>query len=372
MNYLLFGGGIYMVLMAVYWMIQPTRLPLNSYFAAMYSSTGLIVLYAWAERTRIIYAVFPLYNIQIPLCYVFAPLLYYGFSQVTELRRRPAAFFWPHFAPALISLPIVIVNNLINAPLFALLPANAAPADIQSHPSFYLAHLLGLGSNAYILYFLFKILLTGARLLGDKELKTFKELKLLLAFVVWFILDILLMVIAHLIHEPEVLYVAKLSSSFTFIGYSFYCFRYPEYAQQVIRRSRQIRYKNTQLRGLDADELIERLEYLMNDEKLYKDMELTLVSLSSQLMVTPHQLSEILNDRLGVNFRTYLNDRRVIEAERLLVERPEESILEIAFEVGFSSKTSFNARFLEKTGLTPSDYRRGSPTAAEPRRSRGP
>lgn len=367
MNYLLFGGGIYMVLMAVYWMIQPTRLPLNSYFAAMYSSTGLIVLYAWAERTRIIYSVFPLYNIQIPLCYIFAPLLYYGFSQVTELRRKPAALFWPHFAPALASLPIVIANNLINAPVFASLPPGAAPGDIQAHPSFFLVHLLGLGSNVYILYFLFRILLAGARLLGDEELKTFKELKLLLAFVVWFILDILTMVVAHLIRAPEVLYVAKLSSSFTFIGYSFYCFRYPEYAQQVIRRSKQIRYKNTQLRGLDADELIDRLEYLMKEEKLYKDMELSLVSLSSQLMVTPHQLSEILNDRLGVNFRTYLNDRRVLGAERLLVERPEASILEIAFEVGFSSKTSFNARFLEKTGQTPSDYRRRRAAADGPR-----
>jgi len=370
MNYLLFGGGVYMVLMTAYWMIQPTRLPLNSYFAAMYSSTGLIVLYAWAERARIIYSVFPLYNIQIPLCYVFAPLLYYGFSQVTELRRKPASLFWPHFAPALISLPIVIVNNIVNASFFASLPADVLPGDIQAHPSFLLVHLLGLGSNAFILYFLFKILIAGLRLLGDGELKTFKELRLLLAFVVWFILDILLMVVAHLIHEPELLYVAKLSSSITFIAYSFYCFRYPEYAQQVIRRSKQIRYKNTQLRGLDADELIDRLEYLMREEKIYKDMELSLISLSSQLMVTPHQLSEILNDRLGVNFRTYLNDRRILEAERLLAQLSEDSILEIAFEVGFNSKTSFNARFLEKTGQTPSDYRRMRLAAAGPKRSR--
>jgi AraC-like DNA-binding protein len=104
----------------------------------------------------------------------------------------------------------------------------------------------------------------------------------------------------------------------------------------------------------------------MDDERIFKDMGLTLTSLSSQLMVTPHQLSEILNDRLSVNFRTYLNDRRVREAERLLVDRPDESVLEIAFEVGFSSKTSFNARFLEKTGLTPSDYRRLGRDAALP------
>jgi AraC-like DNA-binding protein len=358
MNYLLFGGGLYMVFMAVFWYIQPSRGSIGSYFAAMYSSTGLIVLYAWAERTGYIYAAYPLYNIQVPLCYAFAPLLYCGFSQIAELHRRPASPKLAHFIPAIVSVPIVIANNLINAPLFAALGNAATPGDFQARPSFLLVHILGMGSNVYILYFLFRILAAGAVLLRDKELKTFKELRLCLAFVVWFILDIAAMIVAHLLGRREVLYAAKLSSSLTFVAYSFYCFRFPEYTQRVIRRSKQIRYRNTQLRGVDTDELLERLEYLMTTERLYADMELTLISLSAQLMVTPHQLSEIFNNRLGMNFRTYLNERRIREAERLLLENPEISILDIAFEVGFSSKTSFNANFLRDTGLSPSDYRK--------------
>jgi AraC-like DNA-binding protein len=358
MNYLLFGGGLYMVLMAVFWYIQPARGALGAYFAAMYSSTGLIVLYAWAERTGYIYAAYPLYNIQIPLCYAFAPLLHYGFSQIAELHHRPASFRLAHFLPAIVSLPIVVANNLANADLFASLGAAASPQAFLTRPSFLAVHALGMGSNVYILYFLFKILAAGVVLLRDKELKTFKELRLCLAFVVWFILDILLMVVAHLMRARELLYAAKFSSSLTFIAYSFYSFRYPEYAQRVIRRSKQIRYRNTQLRGVDTDELLERLEYLMKAERLYSDMELTLISLSALLMVTPHQLSEIFNNRLKMNFRAYLNERRIKEAERLLVERPEASILDIAFDVGFSSKTSFNDNFLKATGIPPSDYRR--------------
>jgi AraC-like DNA-binding protein len=364
-NYLLFGGGLYMVFMAVFWLIQPASGRLGAYFAAMYSSTGLIVLYAWAERTGYIFSVFPLYNIQIPLCYVFAPLLYYGFSQIAELHRRPAALRLAHFIPAIVSVPIVFANNLINAPLFASLGSAATPEAIQAHPSFLVVHILGMGSNVYILYFLFRILAAGAVLLRDKELKTFKELRLCLVFVVWFILDIAAMIVAHILDRREILYAAKLSSSLTFIAYSFYCFRYPEYTQRVIRRSKQIRYRNTQLRGVDTDELLERLEYLISTERLYADMELTLISLSAQLMVTPHQLSEIFNNRLGMNFRTYLNERRIREAERLLVENPEMTILDIAFEVGFSSKTSFNANFLRDTGLSPSDYRKRNREYAE-------
>jgi AraC-like DNA-binding protein len=358
MNYLLFGGGLYMVLMALVWLVQPARSVLNHYFAAMYSSTGLIVLYAWAERTGFIYSAYPLYNVQIPLCYAFAPLIYYGFSQIIDLHRKPATLFFPHFIPAIVSLPLVIANNLLNAQVFASLPGSAVPHDLQGHPTFFVIHLLGLGSNAYILYFLFRILLIGATLLRDRELENFKELGLLLAFVAWFALDILLMVVAHLSRNSELLYLAKFLSSSCFVAYSFYSFRYPEYAQKVYRKSKQLRYKNTQLRGLNTEELLSRLDYLMTKEKLFKDMELTLARLSAQLMVTPHQLSEILNERMNVNFRTFLNDHRVREAEHLLIKRPEDSILDIAFEAGFNSKASFNDNFARKTGLTPSDYRK--------------
>jgi AraC-like DNA-binding protein len=351
MSYLLFGGGLYMVLMALVWLVQPSRNVLNHYFAAMYSSTGLIVLYAWAERTGFIYSVFPLYNIQIPLCYTFAPLLYYGFSQITDLRHKPATLFLPHFIPAIVSFPLVIANNLLNASMFASLPVNVSPSDFQGRPTFFVIHLLGLGSNAYILFFLFRILLIGARLLRDRELENFKELGLLLAFVAWFAADIILMVVAHLLRKSELLYLGKFLSSSCFVAYSFYSFRYPEYAQKVYRKSKQLRYKNTQLRGLNTEELLSRLDYLMTKEKLFKDMELTLARLSAQLMVTPHQLSEIFSECLKVNFRTYLNDHRVREAEQLLIKRPEDSILDIAFESGFNSKASFNDNFARKTGL---------------------
>ena len=358
MNYLLFGGGLYMVLMALVWLTHRAKNMINYYFAAMYSSTGLIVLYAWAERTGLIYRAFPLYDIQIPLCYAFAPLLYYGFSQITDLHRRPASVQIAQFIPAIVSLPIVVANDLLHASLFASLPEKAAPSVVQGHPTFFAVHLLGLGSDAYILYFLFRILISGATLMRGEELKTFRELGYLLAYVALFVLDVALMIVAHLLHESELLYLAKLLSSFTFILFSFFTFRFPEYTQQVIRRSRHIRYENTQLRGLNTEELLDRLDYLMRTKKVYKRADLTIVFLSSQLGVTPHQLSEIFNDRLKINFRTYLNDQRIREAERLLLSRPDASILDIALDAGFNSKASFNATFHRKTGLTPSDYRR--------------
>jgi AraC-like DNA-binding protein len=84
---------------------------------------------------------------------------------------------------------------------------------------------------------------------------------------------------------------------------------------------------------------------------------------SRMLGVTPHQLSRIINDMTGMNFRNYLNSFRVREAQNLLHEKPDMSVIEIAFSIGFNSKSSFNDAFLKTTGVSPRDYR--SKTKAE-------
>ncbi len=357
MAYLLFGGGMFMVLMGLIWLVQDPRNDFNRYFMALYTSTGLIVLYAWAERTKLVFSAYPLYNMQIPLCYFSAPLLFYGFSQITELRREPARFYWPHFIPALATVPLVLVVNLRNAALFASLPAGAENQAIRAHPAFLVIHLLGLGSNVYILFFLTRIIVDGVRYFRDTGLETVKELRLLLFFVGMYYADIVLMLVAHALGSQDLLHGAKILSSATLILYSFYSFRYPEYARGVLRKAKQLRYRHTQLRGLNAEAVLERLDYLMAVEKAFTDIELSLPALSSQLMVTPHQLSEILNERLHLNFSAFLSGFRVREAQRLLVERPEASIIEIAFEVGFNSKAAFNSNFLRYAGMSPSEFR---------------
>lgn len=357
MQYLLFGGGLYLVLIGITLLIYPKRNPVNLYFSSVYISTGFIVLYAWAEKTGIIYDYFLFYNMQIPLCYLFPPLMFFGFSQITEVDRKPFKIVSPYFLPFLILVPAVLVTNIINASVFASLSDNVTPQLLQSHPSFLFIHILGLGSNLYILYFLSRIIIAGIRFVRKVNYETVKELGLLLVFVVIFFGVIILMLVAHILHNQDLVYVAKFLSAATFISYSFYSFRYPEYAQKIVRKTTHLRYKNTQVRGLNKDEVLARLSYLMEKEKIFCDLELTLSSLSSQLMLTSHQLSEIMNDSLHMNFSSFLNHHRIEEAKRLLINDPDNTILEIAFEVGYNSKTSFNNNFRHLSGMTPSEFR---------------
>lgn len=142
------------------------------------------------------------------------------------------------------------------------------------------------------------------------------------------------------------------------IWYFIFSFRYPEFTQKAIREAKFIRYENTILNGIDANVVLEHLDYLMNEEKIYVDDELTLQKLSAQLMITSHQLSKILNSKRKVNFRTLVNSYRIKEAMSQIASYPDKTILEIALASGFNSKSSFNGVFLKSTGVTPSDYRK--------------
>lgn len=63
---------------------------------------------------------------------------------------------------------------------------------------------------------------------------------------------------------------------------------------------------------------------------------------------------------MGKNFRDWLNEYRVREIQRLIVEHPEKTILELALDSGFGSKSSFNQVFLRVTGKTPRAWKQES------------
>jgi AraC-like DNA-binding protein len=94
-------------------------------------------------------------------------------------------------------------------------------------------------------------------------------------------------------------------------------------------------------------------------KKPYLDSELNLIKLAELLQMTPHQLSYIINNGFNENFFQYVNGYRVEKAKELLVEDEMNklSILGIAFESGFNSKTSFNTTFKKFTGQTPSEFK---------------
>ncbi|MGA7303366.1 MAG: helix-turn-helix domain-containing protein [Rhodothermales bacterium] len=107
-------------------------------------------------------------------------------------------------------------------------------------------------------------------------------------------------------------------------------------------------------------EIESRLVELMRVAAPYRDPELTLPQLAEQLDVTPHNLSQVINSRLGVNFYDFVNQYRVEQVKRRIEEDHTSllTLLSIGLDAGFNSKSSFNAVFKKQVGCTPSEYRR--------------
>jgi AraC-like DNA-binding protein len=118
------------------------------------------------------------------------------------------------------------------------------------------------------------------------------------------------------------------------------------------------RYERSGLQKEQADKIHQDLERLVQSERVFKKEELTLAQLAKQLGVHPNYLSQVINSYEHKSFYDYINTLRVEEfkSQVLLPENSRYTLLSLAFECGFNSKTAFNRNFKKITGLSPSEY----------------
>lgn len=119
------------------------------------------------------------------------------------------------------------------------------------------------------------------------------------------------------------------------------------------------RYRNSGLTEGAAGELFQRLEKLMRNAQLYQANDICLEGLAERLGTSKHHLSQVINERSGLNFFGYVNRHRIEEAKTLLTTTSKEQlhVIEIAYQVGFNTKAAFNNAFKKFAGTTPTAYR---------------
>ena len=118
------------------------------------------------------------------------------------------------------------------------------------------------------------------------------------------------------------------------------------------------KYGNNRLPEFVREFIINSLVSHMRNEKPWLKIDLTLGQLADSINVNPHHLSQIINSHFGKSFACFINEYRVNAACQLLTMSSGKTVLEIALDSGFSSKSSFNTLFKKQTGLTPSEYRK--------------
>lgn len=144
----------------------------------------------------------------------------------------------------------------------------------------------------------------------------------------------------------------------TFIAVFLFGQRNRDYSKVIKTEILKKNYEKSKVASLDVDAVIIELKTIMEKEKAFASEDVSLTLVADELRITPHQLSEIINKNLHKNFNSFINEYRIKESQKMLIEEPERTITSIAMAVGFNTNTAFSTIFSKSTGLTPKEYRK--------------
>ena len=131
---------------------------------------------------------------------------------------------------------------------------------------------------------------------------------------------------------------------------------------QVENISREVKYAQSKFSQADLDQLKLKLEEIMEQKKPYLNSKLLKSELADLMDINAPDLSRLLNERIGMSFFEYINYYRIHEFIRLaktsVIEQ--KTLLGLAQEAGFNSKSTFNKSFKQIMGCPPSEYLKNS------------
>ena len=295
------------------------------------------------------------YHILLEFNWVYGPLLYFFVATLCYPERPWRGRQWLHFLPAgiefLFSNFIKVQNFFWDGTAESLSWAGYWGYVLWEHTPFQLVVSFGL-----ILFYAFR----SERLLRAEEVLKKEEVQWLRQILALYKAFASLMLLTGLV---DYLFFDYAFSPFyifpTYIGMA--AITYWLGLQGFARRHHNIPFRR-RIRDEQAPEyegLSHRLKQLMQGQQLYRNPNLSLISLSAELGIPPYQLTQLLNDHFQQNFNDFVNTYRVEEAIRLSRDPAYAhlSLLGIAFEAGFNSKATFNRAVKKATGKTPRELR---------------
>jgi AraC-like DNA-binding protein len=123
-------------------------------------------------------------------------------------------------------------------------------------------------------------------------------------------------------------------------------------------QDQSIKYASIKIENEKIEAIFERINKVMINEKPYLQMNLSIADLSKKLDILPNVISMVINSRSNSNFPEFVNTYRVKHAMNLLLELDEKkmTIESVAYDSGFSNRTSFYNSFRKYTGQLPSEF----------------
>lgn len=307
--------------------------------------------------------------------FLYAPffLLY-----INRLLRLPSqqrfGISWWHFVPFLIHL-------LVYLP-FIIMPKSALIAEVVSQnlkPFFVWAAGLGLIFNAAYWFVCRRVIRQYEQESGEKH--AFEPNLAFLQVVMWLKAACLVIWaasfcfgIAGFLLETDLSFLTDTTTDTLWVAFAlttfilgYYTMRQPEIFKLPaidVLPTEQVQAEQEKAASMSTEEMAQikqRLEQVIKNNQPYRNPGLSLTDLAEQIGTSAHSLSRVVNEGYGMNFNDFVNAHRVEEFKRLvqLEAYRNQTLLAIAFAVGFNSKSAFNRSFKKLEDCTPREYLKG-------------
>lgn len=352
LTHLLLAISVVMFVFSALQLTRRDRTRVNLQLSLMVAGSGFLWLNYWLYRSGLLSQMPWLIHSDVAATFLIGPAAFaYTRSLIGNPKRLTFSRQLLYVPAALVFLWVVMFQpgaGVAERDIGFLYP------DSQTVPAVFVLNIV---SDIWL--FCFIVLITRAILLNVnwKEPSARRSCGGLLLFLAVSLLSFVFLFAGHGVQNGALIGAGVLINGVNHVFYFFWSYRHPDYSQAAFAKPRT--KKRYVLSGVDVSDTLSRLEHLIEQEKVYRDFDLSLQSLSNRLGIQNHQLTTILNSELHMNFRSFVNRHRIEEARMLLAREKEMPIIDVAFAVGFNSKSSFNAVFMKETGCSPSEFRKG-------------
>ena len=328
------------------------RLQINYFLAGAFLCTGLIFLYYWAFSLGLLKKLPFLLNMEIPLSFLAAPFFFLYYSMITGVKDYKTSSILFHSVPFAISFILILIIDLTDPSLRqAYIYHSRVFPDYSINKAIRIINTI---CDTFVTLYILTGLYNISVLFRSKKMT--REITYIFISLVFFFTAGLLLILSNILNM-NILTILGLVFFIILPAYHMiFSFRNSEFAMRVIKEARDLRYGISMAKGRDNSLIEARLVQLMEDEEIFRTVDLTIDSLAKKLMITQRNLSQIINSRFHKNFNSFVNSYRIVKAKELLLSEPEKSVVEIALSCGFNSVSSFYNYFKRETGESPHDF----------------
>ena len=312
------------------------------------------------------------YNFKIPhslyastsFSFLYGPLIYFYFKRVVEKYRFKTVDLF-HLLPSLFLfvylIPIYLKSE--HEKLFLLYNRDEILHTLLEIIVF--LKIISLVIYGYLIIKIYNKKPKNFRMIIDREKVLFIQFKkwqknlitLYMLYVIFYILYAISLV--NIVIDNILLYPQIFSMCVIILYIATITYVQPDFlTKKILFYQFKLKYLNSGLTDSFSMELKNQLISLFENDKVYRESNLSLDDVAEKLGTTRHNISQVINEHFGMSFFNFINKHRIDEAIRILnndIHR-NYNMIDVAYDIGYNNKVTFNKAFKNFIHMTPTEY----------------